>query len=47
VQRLDAATRHLDRRQNELARQSRALRQEEIIEEIEVLLLSIDTAGRP
>jgi F-type H+-transporting ATPase subunit gamma len=46
VQRLDAAIRHLDRRQTELARQSRALRQEEIIEEIEVLLLSIDTTGR-
>jgi F-type H+-transporting ATPase subunit gamma len=46
VQRLDAAIRHLDRRQIELARQSRALRQEEIIEEIEVLLLSIDITGR-
>jgi F-type H+-transporting ATPase subunit gamma len=46
VQRLDAAIRHLDRRQAELARQSRALRQEEIVEEIEVLLLSIDTSVR-
>jgi F-type H+-transporting ATPase subunit gamma len=46
VQRLDAAIRHLDRRQTELSRQSRALRQEEIIEEIEVLLLSIDTTSR-
>jgi F-type H+-transporting ATPase subunit gamma len=43
VQRLDAAIRHLDRRQSDLTRQSRALRQEEIIEEIEVLLLSLDT----
>jgi F-type H+-transporting ATPase subunit gamma len=43
VQRLNAAIRHLDRRQSDLTRQSRALRQEEIIEEIEVLLLSIDT----
>lgn len=45
VQRLDAAIRHLDRRRTKLARQSRALRQEEIIEEIEVLLLSIDTTS--
>lgn len=45
VQRLDAAVRHLDRRQTELARRSRVLRQEEIIEEIEVILLSVDATG--
>jgi len=46
VQRLDGAVRHLDRRQAELARRSRALRQEEIIEEIEVILLSVDATDR-
>lgn len=42
VQHLDAAIRHLDDRRTELARLSRALRQEEIIEEIEVILLSVE-----
>ena len=42
VQHLDAAIRHLDDKKVELGRRSRALRQEEIIEEIEVILLSVD-----
>ena len=40
VAHLERATRHLDDELNELARQCQALRQEEIIEEIEVILLS-------
>jgi F-type H+-transporting ATPase subunit gamma len=40
VQHLDSAVDHLDARAAELARQSNARRQEEIIEEIEVILLS-------
>lgn len=42
VQHLDAAIRHLEDKQRELARRSRVLRQEEIVEEIEVILLSVD-----
>ncbi len=40
VQHLDSAVDHLDERSTELTRQSNARRQEEIIEEIEVILLS-------
>lgn len=43
VSHLDGAVRYLDNESAELARRSNALRQEEIIEEIEVILLS--TAG--
>jgi F-type H+-transporting ATPase subunit gamma len=45
MQHLDSAIRHLDHRREELARRSRLLRQEEIIEEIEVILLNVDAAG--
>ena len=45
VQHLDIAIRHLDERREELARRSRVLRQEEIIEEIEVILLNVDAPG--
>jgi len=47
VQHLDSAIRHLDERREDLARQSRILRQEEIIEEIEVILLNIDHPATP
>jgi F-type H+-transporting ATPase subunit gamma len=40
---LEDAVKHLDDESEELARQSNALRQEEIIEEIEVILLSADS----
>lgn len=40
VTHLEAAVKHLDDESDELARQCNALRQEEIIEEIEVILLS-------
>ena len=40
---LDGAVRHIDDRSEELARQCNALRQEEIIEEIEVILLSAES----
>lgn len=40
VTHLEGAVRHLDEKSAELARKSNALRQEEIIEEIEVILLS-------
>lgn len=40
VSHLEAAVRHLDNQAAELARQGNVLRQEEIIEEIEVILLS-------
>jgi len=43
MQHLDAAIRHLDERRDNLARQSRSLRQEEIIEEIEVILLNVSS----
>jgi F-type H+-transporting ATPase subunit gamma len=45
VQHLDSAIRHLDDRREELARRSRVLRQEEIIEEIEVILLNVESPG--
>jgi F-type H+-transporting ATPase subunit gamma len=45
VQHLDSAIRHLDDRREELARRSRVLRQEEIIEEIEVILLNVEAPG--
>jgi F-type H+-transporting ATPase subunit gamma len=47
VQHLDAAIRHLDDRRGELARRGRVLRQEEIVEEIEVILLSVETPVVP
>ncbi len=40
VMHLEGAVKHMDDESDELARQSNALRQEEIIEEIEVILLS-------
>jgi len=45
VQHLDGALRHLDRRLDDLGRKDRQLRQEEIIEEIEVILLG--SSGTP
>ena len=45
VQHLDGALRHLDRRLDDLKRKDRRLRQEEIIEEIEVILLG--SSGTP
>ncbi len=47
VRHLEGAVRHLDEEGAELARRSSALRQEEIIEEIEVILLSRDTLAAP
>lgn len=50
VQHLEAAVRHLDDETVRLQRRSNILRQEEIIEEIEVILLSaasLEQAGRP
>ena len=47
---LDAAVRHLGNRSEEILRRVRALRQEEIIEEIEVILLNavqLDDGGGP
>lgn len=43
VRHLDGAVRHIDGQAEELARQSNALRQEEIVEEIEVILLSAES----
>ena len=40
VMHLDGAVQHMDEQSEELHRQSNVLRQEEIIEEIEVILLS-------
>ena len=40
VEHLEAAVRHLDKKAADLRRRCNALRQEEIIEEIEVILLS-------
>ena len=40
VRHLDGAVRHVDEQSEELAQKCNALRQEEIIEEIEVILLS-------
>ena len=45
VAHLEGAVKHLDDESAELARQCNALRQEEIIEEIEVILLSADSLG--
>jgi F-type H+-transporting ATPase subunit gamma len=42
VQHLDAAVHHLEDRRTDLARRVRGLRQEEIIEEMEVILLSAE-----
>jgi hypothetical protein len=42
---LDGAVKHLDEQSKDLARQCNALRQEEIIEEIEVILLSAASLG--
>jgi F-type H+-transporting ATPase subunit gamma len=47
VRHLDGAVDQLDERAAELARQSNARRQEEIIEEIEVILLSAASLGKP
>jgi F-type H+-transporting ATPase subunit gamma len=47
VRHLDSAVDHLDERSAELARQSNARRQEEIIEEIEVILLSAASLAKP
>jgi F-type H+-transporting ATPase subunit gamma len=46
VTHLEGAVRHLDEKSEELARQCNALRQEEIIEEIEVLLLSAGSVDK-
>ena len=46
VTHLDGAIRHLDERSVELGRQRRSLRQEEIIEEIEVILLNVGQGDR-
>jgi len=43
MQHLERATRHLDDSTEELGRKINALRQEEIIEEIEVILLNAAT----
>jgi F-type H+-transporting ATPase subunit gamma len=45
VAHLEAAVRHMDEQSGELHRQSNVLRQEEIIEEIEVILLSATSLG--
>jgi F-type H+-transporting ATPase subunit gamma len=45
VAHLERATDHLEQQWRELGRQSNAMRQEEIIEEIEVILLSAASAG--
>jgi F-type H+-transporting ATPase subunit gamma len=47
VRHLEGAVRHLDEETAELTRRSNSLRQEEIIEEIEVILLSRDTLTAP
>ena len=47
VQHLDGAISHLDDEAVELRRKSNALRQEEIIEEIEVILLSAASLSKP
>ena len=43
VQHLDGAIRHLDETTNRMERETNALRQEEITEEIEVILLSVES----
>lgn len=45
VTHLEGAVKHLDNQSEDLARQCNALRQEEIIEEIEVILLSATSPG--
>jgi F-type H+-transporting ATPase subunit gamma len=45
VSHLEGAVRHLDQESEELTRKCRALRQEEIVEEIEVILLSATGVG--
>jgi F-type H+-transporting ATPase subunit gamma len=45
VTHLEGAVKHLDNQSEDLARQSNILRQEEIIEEIEVILLSATSPG--
>ena len=45
VKHLDGAVNHLDRKSKDLARRSKTLRQEEIIEEIEVILLNASSLG--
>jgi F-type H+-transporting ATPase subunit gamma len=45
VAHLDGAVKHLDDESSDLTRQSNAMRQEEIIEEIEVILLSASSLG--
>jgi F-type H+-transporting ATPase subunit gamma len=47
IQHLEQATRHLERQVDALATRRNSLRQEEIIEEIEVLLLNGPTVGEP
>jgi len=47
LQHLDGAVRHLDDKTTDLSRRSNMLRQEEIIEEIEVILLSADSLAQP
>jgi len=47
LQHLDGAVRHLDDKTMDLSRLSNMLRQEEIIEEIEVILLSADSLTQP
>ena len=47
VQHLEGAVKHLDEESDELRRQSNARRQEEIIEEIEVILLSTTSLEKP
>lgn len=44
---LDAATQHLDEKTEDLLRRCNALRQEDVIEEIEVILLSAPGTSRP
>jgi len=47
VRHLDGAVRHLDERSDQLRRRMQALRQEEIIEEIEVILLNAAQLDEP
>ena len=47
VRHLDGAVRHLDERSDQLRRRMQALRQEEIIEEIEVILLNAARLDEP
>ena len=48
VQRMDSAVRRIDEESEALRRRSNSLRQEEITEEIELIMLNIETpAGMP